>query len=380
MREAREARGITATALAEMVGVTRQAVSQYETGGVSPHPEVMNRISDVLNLPLQHFWREVPAPEAGPVFFRSFSSATKMAQTRAERRKDWLVEIVSFLNESVEFPTPNFPRRISVSDPNDLPDSWIENIATETRRYWGLGDKPISNVVRLLEKNGAIVSRTTLDADTLDAFSQVIDGRPYIFLSSDKASAARSRFDAAHELGHIVLHSDVDQRHLGNPASHKKMEDQSHRFAASFLLPDTSFSRDFRMPTLESFQILKTKWVLSIGMMIRRAADLGFISHEQEQKLWISYSRRGWRKREPLDDVLPVEEPKMLRFAFELLLDEGVQTGEEIKARLPFATRDIEELAGLPEGFLEREARARVVTLRGTDTGNVVPFPGGKRQ
>lgn len=42
-------------------------------------------------------------------------------------------------------------------------------------------------------------------ADEIDAFSLWRDDRPYIFLNTSK-SAERSRFDAAHELGHLVLH------------------------------------------------------------------------------------------------------------------------------------------------------------------------------
>ncbi|MDT2306000.1 ImmA/IrrE family metallo-endopeptidase [Paenibacillus larvae] len=32
------------------------------------------------------------------------------------------------------------------------------------------------------------------------------DERPYVLLSNDKTSS-RSRFDIAHELGHLILHS-----------------------------------------------------------------------------------------------------------------------------------------------------------------------------
>ena len=47
--------------------------------------------------------------------------------------------------------------------------SEIEEIATDVRRFWNLGDGPISNVTLLLENNGAIVTRTEMGADNLDA-------------------------------------------------------------------------------------------------------------------------------------------------------------------------------------------------------------------
>ena len=44
------------------------------------------------------------------------------------------------------------------------------------------------------------------------------------------------RRDAAHELGHIVLHAKVPQDTLTKPEQFKKIEKQAHRFAAAFLI------------------------------------------------------------------------------------------------------------------------------------------------
>ena len=65
----------------------------------------------------------------------------------------------------VEFPDWKFP-----SSPLEISNESIEETAAQARRFWGLGDGPISNVTWLLENKGAVVSRTILGADTLDAF------------------------------------------------------------------------------------------------------------------------------------------------------------------------------------------------------------------
>ena len=52
LREGREARGLTAIALSEILGVSRQAVSQYENSQQTPRPEIMLKIEQVLGLPL----------------------------------------------------------------------------------------------------------------------------------------------------------------------------------------------------------------------------------------------------------------------------------------------------------------------------------------
>lgn len=359
LREAREARGLTATALSDILDVTRQSVSQYENEQQTPRPEVMEKIEQVLNLPPAFFSRPV-INKAGErkIFYRSMSSVTKHARARMDRRYDWLKEMTYYLQGFVSFPPVDFPRFEVPRDPTELSWEDIEELASSTRKYWGLGEGPISNVVSLLENNGAIVARGMMEADELDAFSEwhkCHDNHetPYVFLGADKSSAPRSRYDAAHELGHLILHRSIDVRHIRNRQTFRLIEDQAHRFAASFLLPALAFANDFYAPSLDAFRALKPKWKVSVGMMVYRSAELGFVSKEQARRLWINRTRRGWRLKEPLDDQLPIEEPRLLRRAFELLANEGVQSRAEIRAALPYALGDIEELAGLPPHFLE---------------------------
>lgn len=362
LKEAREARGLSATALAEILGVSRQAVSQYENEQQSPRPEIMARIEQVLNLPPSFFSRPVPQkkPETRRIFYRSMNSATKLARVRVERRYEWLTEIAEYLQDYVSFPPVRFPRFDVPRDPRELAWEDVEDLAAKTREFWGLGEGPISNVVWLLENKGAVVARGMVEADELDAFSewhewQVKTGTPYVFLGADKESGPRSRYDAAHELGHLVLHRSIDPKHIENRTTFKVIENQAHRFAGAFLLPALAFSNDFSVANLDAFRALKSKWKVSVAMMVHRSQDLGLVDKEQARRLWINRTRRGWRLKEPLDDRLPIERPRMLRRAFSLLVDEGIQSRAEIRAALPYALGDIAELAGLPPYFLEEE-------------------------
>ncbi|MBI4305012.1 MAG: ImmA/IrrE family metallo-endopeptidase [Chloroflexi bacterium] len=359
LREAREARGLTAISLAELLRVTRSAVSYYETGATSPQPEVMERMVSVLNVKPDFFFRPVAEGEdIEPVFYRSMASATKEARLRGQRRYRWLKEIVAYLRQYVSLPRVNFPGL-------DVGDKWktlsptdIEIAATDVRRFWRLGDGPISDVMLLAENNGAIATRLEMGTAALDAFSawDAKDRAPYVVLGSDKNASVRSRYDLAHELGHLVLHNNVDRSRLSSSVDFKLIEEQAHRFAGAFLVPAETFSADVFVPSLDAFRALKTKWRTSIGMMIHRAQDLGLVGGDQAQKLWISYNRRGWRTNEPLDDKLPVEEPRVLRRAFEVLIDAGIQSRAQITSRFPFSTNDVEELAGLPHGFLDEDS------------------------
>jgi Zn-dependent peptidase ImmA (M78 family)/transcriptional regulator with XRE-family HTH domain len=376
LREGREARGLSASALAEILEVSRQAVSQYENGQKVPRPEVMQKIQETLNLPSDFFWRPVTEPKSRKFFWRSNSAATKTERIRAAHKFEWLETIVEYLETYIKFPDVNFPDFGHLfSDgrmprhPSALSFDLIESLATKTREFWGLGNEgSISNIVWLLENNGAIVTRSELHAETLDAFSAWSDeGRPFVFLASDKESAARSRFDAAHELAHIVLHRNVDRTCLTRAAEFRLIEDQAHRFAGAFLLPGAAFANDFSVASLDAFHALKLKWHVAIAMMIHRAADLGLVTEDQARRLWINRTRRNWRIREPLDDTLPVETPRLLLRSFSALLSESVQSKFEILSRLALPSKDIEGLACLPEGFLEQ--RSAPISLRDFTSG-----------
>ncbi len=67
LRDARLAREMTASLLAERVGLSPGSISQYESGGTGPRPPVLARLAAVLELPQAYFscalrCRATPAP------------------------------------------------------------------------------------------------------------------------------------------------------------------------------------------------------------------------------------------------------------------------------------------------------------------------------
>lgn len=355
LKEAREARGLTASALAEILNLTRAAVSLYENRNASPQPEVMERIADKLNFPVTFFLTSDDHSEGETIFYRSMASTTKLARARGRPRYRWLKRmIVPFLREFVGLPEVNMPD-LGMKDFRGLSENDIEIAALSVRRTWGLGDGPISDIALLLENNGSLITKFNLCDPKMDAFSVwcPIDLTPYIVLGADKGSAVRSRFDLAHELGHFVLHKTVTMEHLVNTRDFHLLEEQASRFASAFLVPAITFSGDLYAPNLDSLLSLKNKWLVSVGMMIKRAEDIGIITCEKAQQLWVNYGHRGWRKEEPLDRKLQPETPRVLRRAFELILQSRVQTTQQVLEFIPLNQSDIEETAGLPRGFLD---------------------------
>jgi Zn-dependent peptidase ImmA (M78 family) len=229
----------------------------------------------------------------------------------------------------------------------------IERYAAECRKLWHLGSAPIVDLCSLLESNGIIVSQIFIGADSADAFSQWsdLDKTPYIVLGNDKKNAARSRFDAAHELFHLLAHRHVDKKRVNSPADWKLLETQAHYFAGSLLMPADGFARELWSPTLDSMLNIKERWRVSVGAMIKRCEALDIVNEEQAKRLWINYSRRGWRSGEPLDSRVASEGPVLLRRSFEMLVKEGGQYPQQILSQLHLNPNDVEEIANLPNGF-----------------------------
>jgi Zn-dependent peptidase ImmA (M78 family)/DNA-binding XRE family transcriptional regulator len=344
---------MTATSVADILSVSPATISSYEHGRQKPPIEVVERLASILNVTGDYFSTDIPAFSHDRIFWRSMNYATKGARSRGKRRYEWLQEIVMYLSENFDFPELNLPACDVPVDFRKIDCEQIEEAASACRDHWGLASGPVPNLVRLAESKGILVSKGKLDAEGLDAFSQwSIIGRPIAFLGSDKASAVRSRFDLAHEIGHLMLHRNVSDAVIASPKDHKLIEIQAHRFASAFLLPAKDFTRDLYAPTLDAFRLLKSRWKVSIGAMIKRCSDLGLIDEAQERRLWINMNRRGWKTHEPLDDTIEPEQPSLLSQCLRMMIDEGFKTREQILADLRISAHDVEELCGLELGHL----------------------------
>jgi Zn-dependent peptidase ImmA (M78 family) len=347
-----------------LLGVSAATISQYEHGKQAPRPDIVERLADKLNVPpafFVHQYKLVDGERATK--WRSNTTATKFARERAEVRLEWLREIVEYFSAYLDFPRLNIPSINVPSDFRELTHAEIDAAAEVCRSHWGLGTGPAPDMVLLMESNGVIVARRNLDAEGLDAFSEWMPGEvPYVFLGNDINVGVRSRFDAAHEIGHLILHRAVSKKQFGKPEDFKTLERQAHRFAAAFLLPKEQFFRELWAPTLEAFASLKPRWKTSIKGMIVHSHRHGLLSDTQYQRAMINYNRR-WKAGEPGDDAIPLEQPRFLGRCYEMLTSQGIRTKDQILADLPYSKRDLEELLGLPRGHLSGE------------DGQVIPMP-----
>lgn len=224
--------------LSELVSVSKQAISQYEMGKNEPGKAILNSIALVLKYPVSFFYKPVSVNEnaSSAVFFRSKKTVRVKALNAAREKIEIFREIHDYLEEYVDFPKLNLPKIAYEDDGIDpIDNDQIEQYAQTLRFYWELGNKPIDNLINIVQKNGIMVSKMQLRMSKLDAFSVWFDNKPFIFLSSDKDTNARIRFDLAHELGHLLMHADYySEEDMKDSAICDKLENEADRFAGAF--------------------------------------------------------------------------------------------------------------------------------------------------
>lgn len=355
IREAREARGLSGETLAEVVGVSRQAIAQFETGQASPAGETMSRIIGATGQPIS-FFTGVPnrAGEPRSPFFRSLKRMEQHHRRRIVRRMQWAGDIGALLERFIDLPSVNFPELEFDAATGDEDD--IERAAEKLRDHWGLGRGPIRNLAATMEMNGILLVREPVRCQDMDAVSCWIGGRAIVLLSDEVVSGPRDLFNLAHELGHLVLHPDIEV----SSSNLDRIEKQANRFASALLLPRESFSREVLGSSIAYFKSLKSRWGVAIAAMAYRSRDLGILSENQFSYLFRQMNAQRIRKVEPLDDMFPVNRPTVLAEGLRMLVEHGVHTRSQIEASLGLNLRDVETIAGLAEGYLDQ----RVVPIR----------------
>lgn len=391
LTEARLARGLFKKALGDMIGVSGTAIARYEDGTDCPQTEKLELLARQLNFPVEFFTRPAWPEELEAVFWRTRSAETKSAREMTEQRMRWLCEIFALLEAEIDFPAVKIPDLDIPRDFRLITASVIERVTANLREEWGLRDQPIPDMILALENSGVPVTALELPADKQDGFcfiSRRLD-RAFAGINTENVSCVRARFDAAHELAHIVLHRNVTNEQKRDLSSHNILEGQAHRFASAILFPKASFIREVENVSLDYFSLLKKRWGISISAMIMRAYDLDMIDKEYKSALFRSMTKRRWRgpMREPFDLEMPLEKPRMLQRGIEVALRSGIFSKSSILSTLAMPPQEIEALTGVDAGLLSASGLAqpavspkhRDMAAIDMESGTVIEFPPRRR-
>jgi Zn-dependent peptidase ImmA (M78 family) len=290
LRVARECRGFTRKELADLLHISPASMTCFEYGSRNAFSH-LEEISSVLDFPQSFFLaddlEELPN-EA--ITFRSRASLTSRVRDKVVARSRLASSLISKqLRSRFALPTLDLP---------DLAGHEPEVAAMMLRDHWQIGSRPILNLVHLLEAKGVEVYWIEEKCRCVDAFSYMRCPQAFVFLNTYKPAGERGRFDAAHELAHLVLHRSILPQLLDT----REIEAEADRFASAFLVPKDEFlTHAPRVPIFTDLLEMKQQWGISLQALVRRGKDIGLYSPTMYDTANKEISRRQWRTREPAE-------------------------------------------------------------------------------
>ncbi len=302
---AREIRKMSKLDLSNNIGLSVQTLTEWEKGNTIPKLENLYELSKILNFPVDFFNIETHYSIIQDTM--SFRALTKMKACDRDVTFSYAklaIDLASWIDAKFNLPTFS----TSFQD-KETP----EQAAIRIRNEWQL-EECIDDTIFLLEKNGIKVFSLLDDIEHIDGFSFWDNKAPYVLLTHKK-SAEHSRFDAMHELGHLILHR-------SGVLKNKNAEKEAHLFAAEILMPQ-KFVEKYRNinPILDNFIQLKHLWKVSLGALVYRFYHLGYISEWTYRTLNIEMRKKGYHQKEP--QTIPWEESVIINKIFKLLKEDN---------------------------------------------------------
>lgn len=360
--------GFTRKQLGEVLGVTEQAVWQYENGFVSPKMTTVLKLKEIFNVKSKYFYKQTTMNQQqdnvvnlNHIAYRS-STINSVQKTQFEAvHIEKLINFIGFVSNKVQFPKNeiitlrNDVMKLIDNEADRQEGIW--KAAAYARDYLGLEKGSNHNLLFLIEKSGTFIFEKSL-GDKIDAYSLWSKKDvPYIMLGNLKKSAAIRNFDLAHELGHLLMHYKIEFPMLDKKCF-REYEHEANLFAGAFLLPEDEFVKDMNMISKvshpDSYTELKEKWRVSIQAMAFRAHFLKCMTYQQYRYFNVKLNQLKYKETEPLDQSITVSKPGKLRSIFQLLFEQKHLSLETVldsmEVEIPFLTK----ITGIESSFFEK--------------------------
>lgn len=296
---ARESRGLRQSDLARRLSVSSALLSRIEAGVRAVSDDVLRGLSETLDYPEAFFAQTDPVVGYGTseLFHRRKQNLSNRTLDAIHAQINLRRIHLTRLLKNVDIGEVNIP----LLDVDDYHGD-VEAIARAVRAWWQVPRGPIADMTKLIEEARALVIPFDFGVTRIDAISQWPPGMPPLIFIDANSTGDRDRLTLAHELGHMVMHTQ-------NP--NPEMERQAYRFAAEFLMPEKEVRPYLFSLSLEKLANLKSFWKVSMAALLKRATDLEVITQRHAKTLWARMSRLGYRIKEPVELDIPVETPTL---------------------------------------------------------------------
>lgn len=317
---ARESRALTQSALARLVSVSQGKISKIENGMLSVSEDILKKLSQTLDYPEEFF--SLTGPICGPGYGLIYHRKRQSLSNKIEGKIHSQINIRSIhllkLLRAVDIIDCKIP-----SLDIDEYDGNAEEIARIIRASWSLPPGCIKNLTTAIEDAGGIIVPCDFGTRLFDEESHRIQRIPVFFVNIH-LPGDRLRFTLAHALGHLIMHRTPNHT----------MEEEADRFAAELLMPRREIGPFLTNLTLPKLANLKLYWKVSMAALLHRASDLKKISQRKARYLWMQMGKAGYRKREPAELDIPIEEPILLQELIQTHFNELNYTVSELSQAL----------------------------------------------
>lgn len=305
----RKALSLSQEELAELAGVTRQSINNYENAKTLPDSKILSALARALGIKLDDLLRQEKA--VLPNFrFRAHTSVDKKPQFAAQVLR--LLEDYTALEQAVGIPT--YAPESTPCHQVEGNEKRIAEIATQFRHRLGLGDSPIPNLFEAVEEIGLKVLRQDIPIPGFFGLSACsLEQGAFVLINKHNISIERQLFTLAHEIGHLIFHRGEYQDTLieeGTKEEEKAREAVANHFASYLLVSDEALDRALNV--FNDLIQLKAHFRVSYTMMLMRLDQMGKLKYgDAIQKIRGEYKRRTGQslpKSHELEPVLPAED------------------------------------------------------------------------
>jgi Zn-dependent peptidase ImmA (M78 family) len=350
LKLARAAAGLSLRDLTSKIGnrVSAQQIGKYERDEDVPSSGVLIALSDGLGVSLDYLAGDQEMVLEG-VEFRKKQITSKKEQAQIQAKALHLIERYLMVEGILDLPSAEWDKPREAPYPVRAPAD-AEAAARYLREHWNLGIDPIPNLVELLEDRGIKVLFVQSQENIDGLAAQVRRGGRdpvRVIVICKGVHGERQRFNLAHELGHMVMDIEGDERFS---------EKAAHRFAGAFLMPAdslwSSVGRHRSSIGWSELFALKQLFGASIQAITYRCGDIGIFPPSLSQRLFREFSRLGYRSAPDYEpNHLPEEQPRRFdRLCYRALAEGAIsepKTAELLNITVRELNRRMEEPAAV---------------------------------
>ncbi len=312
--------------LAEAIGVSAMAITNYENGSRNPNMETLKRLASALNIRVTDF-------------LASTGSALQFSHGRFRKGSRLSLGEQEYIRESVEEYFSRFFQVVDALGGTDVLGSipttrkipWTENAekaAENLRKYLNISeDGPIDRLVETLENKGVLVLFLSVESRFFSGMNGTVNGIPYIVINSSM-SPARIRSTIVHEVAHFAIDwpDDLDE---------KSEEAIATAISGAFLFPQKDAYRELgykRNFVSRDMSITCREYGISLFMLAKRARLCNIITESAERAFYIRASKIGWRANEPTWGIEKEEPGLFKQLVFRAVTEDeiSIQKGAEL--------------------------------------------------